>query len=175
VSADDQNLALFGDDSEPGYEPDVPGTVQLEPRPSRLSRWHIRTRWAVLACAALVVVGLTVGILVFNASAPDRVLGAASAKAAAQQYVAAVNAGNGRGAAAISCTEFADDARAAAASGKDPDITFSLDRIDASHKNDATVTVTEHLRFSGGTKQTEASRLSVLRSGGRWLMCGRVS
>ena len=172
MSADDQNLALFGDDSEQ----DDPATVQLDPRrPGTTHFWHLRTRWVVLAFAGVVVVALTVGILVFNASAPDAARGARTARLAAQQFVSAVNAGSRHDAAAIACSSFADDAEAAAASGRDPDITFSLDLVTGLSKNQAIITVTEHLKFSGGTKESEVSRLLVTRGAGVWLVCGRSS
>jgi hypothetical protein len=171
VSTDDQNLVLFGDEPEQ----DDPATVQLEPRSPRTHGWNLRTRWVVVAFVALVVVGLTVGIIVFNASAPDAARGARTARIAAQQYVTAVNAGNRSGAAAISCGSFADDARAAAASGKDPGITFTLDLVTVLGKNQAIITVTEHLKFGGGTKQAETTRLLETRGAGLWLVCGRAS
>jgi hypothetical protein len=171
VSTDDQNLVLFDDESEQ----DDPATVQLEPRSPRPHAWHLRTRWVVLAFVALVVVGLTVGIIVFNASAPDAARGARTARSAAQQYVAAVNAGSRAGAAKISCSSFSNDAEAAAASGKDPGIRFSLDLVTSLDKNQAIITVTEHLKFSGGTKQTDTSRLLVTRGAGLWLVCGHSS
>lgn len=171
MSTDDQNLVLFDDESEQGD----PATVHLEPRSPRTSTFHLRTRWVVLAFGALVVVGLTVGIIVFNASAPDAARGARTARTAAQQYVAAVNAGNRTGAAAISCASFTNDAQAAAASGKDPGITFSLDLVTLLGKNQSIITVTEHLKFSGGTKQAESSRLLVTRGAGLWLVCGHSS
>jgi hypothetical protein len=171
VSTDEHDLALFDDDSDE----DDPASVEFAPRPNREHRWWLRTRWVVAAFAVLVVVALTVGILVFNASAPDAPRGAKSATAAAHQYVAALNSGNGERAAAVACTDFVDQAKADAKSGQDPDISYSLDAVTSAGKNDATAVVTEHLTFTGGSTQKVPSTVSVLRSGGLWLICGRTA
>jgi hypothetical protein len=172
VSADEHDLALFDDDFDDDSDDDDPASVEFPLRPTR-DTWWLRTRWVVVAFAVLVVVALTVGILVFNASAPDAPRGAKSATVAARQFVTALNAGNGVHAAAISCTDFADQAKADAKSGQDPDISYTLDAVRSGSKNDATALLTEHLKFSGGSTQRVPSTISLLRSGGLWLICGR--
>jgi hypothetical protein len=165
---DDQNLALFDDDPDQ----DDPVTVELEPRGAGERSAWLRTRWAVVAFAALVVVALSVGIVVFNASAPEAPRGAKSPSEAARQYVAALNAGDAKSAAALSCSDFADEARAAAASGKDPGISYSLGPVRNVTKNDATARVTQRLKFSDST-QNVPSTVALLRGSGLWLVCGK--
>jgi hypothetical protein len=192
VSADDdQTLALFDDASDEDaleqdeldrdeLERDEPGdgepaVVEFEPRAGSERVRSLRTLWVVVAFAALVVIALTVGIVVFNASTPDPARGSKSAALAAQRYVAALNAGNGQRAAAAACDDFADQARADARSGADPGIAYTLDRVSSITKNDATALVTQHLKVGGGPTQNEPSTLSVLRTGRLWLICGRSS
>jgi hypothetical protein len=159
-------LPLFDDPSVPD--------VSLEPA-ARRQPWWLRTRWLVVACGLLVVVGLTVGILVFNASAPDAPRGARTPALAARQFVAALNAGNGDGAAHISCDRFGDAARAAARSGADPAISFTLAGVTTLDKDNATATLVQQLRLSASDAQRVPYRLALLRGAGLWLVCGRLS
>lgn len=133
----------------------------------------VRVWWFVGVTAAIVVVGLVVGILVFNHSAPTRRHGALTANQAAVAFVAAVNAGSERRAAGISCDDFIDDARAIARSGQDPAYRVSLRRVEPVAEGDATAVVVEQLTIAG-QHQTKTTRLSVLRQDGLWLVCGRL-
>ncbi len=132
---------------------------------------HLRA--IVIAAVAVVVVGLTAGILVFNASAPPLGRGAESARAAATQYLAAIDAGNEAGAATISCNSFTDDARAQARTGSDEGISFRMGRVHQVSKTDAVVVVIETLTLPGGHRHSSPTTLAITESGGRWLMCGR--
>jgi hypothetical protein len=161
-------LPLFDD-----ADGDLPA-VELEPS-ARPQPWWLRTRWLVVACGLLVVVGLTVGILVFNASAPDAPRGARSPALAARQFVAALNAGDGIRAARVSCDRFGDDARAAARSGADPGISFALVSVTTSDKDNATATLVQQLRLGASGSQRVPYRLALLRGAGLWLVCGRLS
>lgn len=175
VNPDDvEPLRLEDGDLEP-LDPSEFSNVQFERSADKPPRRSVRTRWVVVAAVVIVVVGMVVGIVVFNASAPDAARGAESAKAAATEFVAAVNAGNLTGAAAISCDPFADEARSAARSGKDPSIRYTLDSVRKDDKTSATAAIVEHLKFRDAPAQEVQSRISVLRSSGRWLMCGRAS
>lgn len=133
---------------------------------------HLRA--IVIAAVAVVVVGLVVGILVFNASAPTLGRGAESASAAASTFVAAINNGDEKRAADSACDQFADPARAAARTGSDPGIGFALGRLTMQSKTTATVSVQERITLPGGRVHTQPLTLSIQRSGGRWLVCGRA-
>lgn len=133
---------------------------------------HLRA--IVLAAVAVVVVGLVVGIAVFNASAPTLGRGAATASAAASRFVAAINNGDEKGAADIACDQFADPARAAARTGSDPGISFALGRLTRHSTTTASVSVQERIALPGGRTHTQPLSLSIERSGGRWLVCGRT-
>lgn len=133
---------------------------------------HLRV--IVIAAVAVVVVGLVVGILVFNASAPTLGRGAETASAAASTFVSAINNGDEKGAADSACDQFADPARAAARTGSDPGITFALGRLTMHSKTTATVSVQERITLPGGHVHTQPLTLSIQRSGGRWLVCGRA-
>jgi hypothetical protein len=142
-----------------------------EPHPSRPST-HLRA--IVIAAALVVVVGFVIGVVVFNASAPRPSRGEASAADAAARYLAAINSGDEADAAAVACDSFADDARAAARTGSDAGIDFVLGRLHVSSKSAATVVVVERLTLPGGHRQRHPATLNILRSDGRWLMCGRA-
>lgn len=171
--------AIYGDDVDPDdVEPplDAHGLAYLRFERSKHepARRALRTRWIVAAAALIAVTAMVVGIVVFNASAPGPARGAASAKTAAKEFVTALNAGDALAAAAISCAEFAEDARSAARSGKDPAFRYTLDSVRLDDTTSATAVVSAHLALPGST-QTKAHDISVLRSSGRWLMCGRAS
>ncbi len=133
---------------------------------------HLRA--IVIAAVAIVVVGLVVGIIVFNASAPPLGRGAESASAAASTFVAAINAGDENGAADIACDRFEDPARAAARTGADAGITFALGRLTMRSKTAASVSVQERITLPGGHVHAQLLTLTIVRSGGRWLVCGRA-
>ena len=133
---------------------------------------HLRA--IVITAGVIVVVGLVVGILVFNASAPSLGRGAESAATAASTFVAAVNAGDERAAAAIACDQFADPARAVARTGSDPGISFALGRVTTHSATTATVSVQERITLPGGHVHTQPLTLDIERSAGRWLVCGRT-
>jgi hypothetical protein len=132
---------------------------------------HLRA--IVITALTVVVVGLVVGIIVFNASAPPLGRGAESARAAAASYVSAIDAGDGAGAAKIACDSFTDDARAQARTGADRGISFGMGRVHQVSKTDAVVVVTETLTLPGGHTHSSPTTLAITRSGGRWLVCGR--
>lgn len=155
------------------FETDEPQDVELAAREPRNRRFALRLRWVVLAFAVLVAGGLTIGILVFNAYAPAPARGAVSAKAAASQFVTAINAGDGDAAAKISCDGFADDAHAAARSGADPDIRFLLVTVRMTDKDNAVAEMTERLKLPN-TVKSQPYRLSLLRGAKRWLVCGQI-
>jgi hypothetical protein len=129
-----------------------------------------RLWWYVGATATLAVVAMVVGIVVFNRSASDTRRGARTSPEAADQYVTAINAGDGRSAAGISCDAFADRARAAARSGK-VGVTYSLDAIRATGSTTATAMITARLRV-GGQQQARPADVRIVRTRGLWLMCG---
>jgi hypothetical protein len=133
---------------------------------------HLRA--IVIAAVAVVVVGLVVGILVFNASAPTLGRGAETADGAARTFVAAINNGNEQDAADIACDQFANPARAVARTGSDPGISFALGRLTTHSATTATVLVQERITLPGGKVHTQPLTLSIQRSGGRWLVCGRA-
>lgn len=146
---------------------------EMDPdEPERPSPRHLRP--IVIAAALVVVVGFVVGVVLFNSSAPPLGRGAETATAAATKYVAAVNAGDEKAAAAIACDNFADDARAQAGSGADAGISFRLGRVRMVSKADAVATLTERLELPGGKAHSQPVALAVVRSGGRWLICGRA-
>lgn len=134
---------------------------------------HLRA--IVILALAVVVVGMTVGIVVFNASAPPLGRGAETSTGAAREYLAAVNAGNEAAAAKISCSSFTDDARAQARTGSDKGISYRMGKVSEVSKSDAVVVITETLTLPGGKTHSSPTTLALTRSGGRWLVCGRTS
>jgi hypothetical protein len=165
VSTDDGQLELFDGDDPP--------TVELEQRPPRPRSSWLRLRWVLVAFGVLVIGGLTLGIVVFNAAAPDEPRGAATPTAATRQFVAALNAGDRAGAADIACDEFADQARAAARSGQDPDISYTLVTVTSRDKDHATAELAQRMRIAGAV-QNVPYRVALLRGAQRWLVCGRA-
>jgi hypothetical protein len=125
------------------------------------------------AFAALVVIGLTVGIVVFNSASPERARGAATPQAATRQFLEAVNRGDGDAAAAISCNAFGDQARAVARTGKDPGISFTLVVVTPLGKDTATAEFAQHMQL-GKTVQNTPYRITLERGSQRWLVCGRA-
>ena len=97
--------------------------------------------------------------------------GAATAQAAAQRFTAAVNAGNGPDATAISCTGFTAQARQAATTGADPGIHFALGAVQVTGTG-ATAALVENLDV-GGFKQSMNFTLTLAKKSGLWLVCGR--
>jgi hypothetical protein len=133
---------------------------------------HLRA--IVITAIAVVAIGLVVGIIVFNSSAPKLGRGAATASDAASTFVAAVNDGDEKGAANIACDSFVDPAKAAARTGSDPGISFALGRLTMVSNTAAHVSVQERIELPGGLTHTQLLTLSIARSSGRWLVCGRV-
>jgi hypothetical protein len=142
--------------------------------PTGTERRPVRVWWFVGVTAAVVVVGLIIGILVFNRSAPSGVHGALTAREAAVQFVGAVNDGSERRAAAISCDAFVDDARAVAKSGQDRAFSLHLSRVRRSDANSAIAFIIQRLEVPGQV-QRAAANVTVLRENGLWLMCGRAA
>jgi hypothetical protein len=153
-------LAQLGRPRDEGEPPAAPH------RPSHL-------RAAVVVAGLVVLVGMVVGVLAFNNSAPSLGRGAVTAREAAVEYVASINAGNAARAAKIGCDSFADFAAAAARSGRDPGITFVLRSVRALSKTDAVAIISERTELPGGRISARAAAVEVVRSAGRWLVCGR--
>lgn len=152
------------------FDDDEPPTVSLAPRDRPSSNW--RLRWVLGVFVVLVVAGLTIGIIVFKSATPERARGALTPGGATRQFLAAINKGDGAAAAAVSCSSFGDDARAAAHSGVDPSISFTLVDV-IQHGNDhASAEFAEHIRF-GKSVQNKSYRITLLRGSSRWLVCGR--
>jgi len=97
--------------------------------------------------------------------------GAGSAATAATLFVGAINSGSADGAAAISCTAFADGARSAARSGADPGISFKLG--DVAVEGDSATAQLEQTFDVGGSSQQSEHQLTLKKAGGRWLVCGQ--
>jgi hypothetical protein len=134
----------------------------------------VRVWWFVGVTAAVVVIGLIIGIVVFNRSAPSGIHGALTAREAAVQFVGAVNDGSERRAAAISCDAFVDDARAVAKSGQDRAFSLVLSRVRIDGSDSATAFITQRLELPGQVQRAPAN-VTVLRENGLWLMCGRAA
>jgi hypothetical protein len=128
----------------------------------RLVLWLVCGLVAAAAASAVFVVVVTRG----GPPAP----GAPTAQTAAEEFVAAINAGDKNRAATASCPAFADQAHAAAVTGADPGISFRLGpvRINGPH---ASAIITEHLEFNGASTDTP-QQLSLQARSGRWLVCG---
>src|SRR5689334_6051481 len=117
--------------------------------PDEAAHRSVQVWWFVGITAAVVVIGLVLGIFVFNRSAPSRIHGALTAREAAVQFVAAVNDGSERRAAAISCDAFVDDARAVAKSGQDRAFSLHLSHVRIDDPNSATAFITQRLKLPG--------------------------
>jgi hypothetical protein len=166
------------DESADADDPDQLPLAQLgrdEDGVPHQSRPSAHLRAIVVTAAVIVIVGFVLGVLVLNHSAPHPGRGEATAADAAARYLAAVNRGDETDAAAVACDTFADDARAAARTGSDAGISFALGRLHMSSKSAATVVVVERLALPGGHVSRQPTALNILRSNGRWLMCGRAS
>lgn len=161
----DEQSDLFADDA------DVP-TVSLDPRERAASGWSLR--WVVGAFAVLVVAGLTSGIVVFNSAAPDSPRGRVTPQQTTRAFLTAINRGDEKAAARLSCSAFGADARSAARSGADPGISFSLvppvTRSDATH---ATAQFAQRMKVGGSVQRTPYKILLERASTGRWLVCAR--
>lgn len=165
------------DEGEPLDPHELPIAQLGAPREDEPDQPHHRQErvwWFVGITAAVVVIGLAIGIVVFNRSVPGRVHGALTAREAAVKFVAAVNAGSERRAAAISCETFVDDAKAVARTGQDRAFSLHLSRVRMDGSTSATAIITSRLRLPGQV-QTQPANITVLRQSGLWLMCGRVS
>jgi hypothetical protein len=141
--------------------------------PGETEHRQVRIWWFVGVTAAVVVIGLVIGIFVFNRSAPGRAHGALTAQEAAVQFVTAVNDGSERRAAAISCDTFVDDAKAVARSGQDNAFSLRLARVRLEGSGSATAFITQRLSLAGKVQRAPAN-VTVLREAGLWLMCGRI-
>jgi hypothetical protein len=130
-----------------------------------------RRLWIGLGCAGVLVAGGAVAAVVL-ASSGSGLRGEISATVAAHHFVAALNSGNKDDAAAVSCDNFADQARSAAASGADPGIDFVLDSV-AAGDGSGTAELTQRLRVDGKTQQ-QPYLVHLQRTDGRWLVCGQV-
>jgi len=121
-----------------------------------------------------VVTVLIIAVLVVIAVGRHRTSsrGAASPTTAATLFVGAINAGSGDGAAAISCTSFADGARSTARSGADPGISYKLGDV-LVDGNTATAQLQQTFDIAGSPHQSQ-HQLTLKRSGGRWLVCGQI-
>jgi hypothetical protein len=123
------------------------------------------------AIAGSVLVAVAAGATTAGCSEGSPTRGAATAKTAATLFVGAINSGSGSGAAAISCTAFADAARSQARSGSDPGISFSLGSV--TENGDSANAQLDQATNVGGTTQTTTFTLTLQKSGGLWLVCGQ--
>lgn len=121
-----------------------------------------------VAVAAIVVVGVVVAVVASQGRHPSAGRGAATAQAAAKRFVDAVNSGSGPAAAAVSCSDFADQARGLARSGLDSGISFTLGTVTTA----GSAELKESLDV-GGSRQTTTYLLTLRESAGRWLVCGQ--
>jgi hypothetical protein len=124
----------------------------------------------IIGSAAIVVIAVVVTVLVSRHHGTDA-RGARDAKTAATLFVGAINSGSGDGAAAISCTSFADAARSAARSGADPGISYALGAVTTSG-TDATAVLTQSFDVAGSVQKSNQT-LTLAETGGLWLVCGR--
>ena len=123
----------------------------------------------VIATAVVVLAAVVVTLLVSRRhSTAER--GARDARTAATLFVGAINSGSGDGAAAISCTSFADGARSAARSGADPGISFALGAVTTTGTS-ATATLIQSLDVAGSV-QKSTNTLTLAEANGLWLVCG---
>jgi hypothetical protein len=127
----------------------------------------------VIAAGVLVVVGMVAGIVVFNNSAADTTRGARTATDAAREFVHALNAGDEKTAAGVSCDSYADGARAAARSGSQG-VGYTLVAVRTVADGTATASITAALDV-GGQQQTNSLSVNVFRTGRLWLVCGPAS
>ncbi|HZZ96519.1 MAG TPA: hypothetical protein VFE19_05880 [Jatrophihabitantaceae bacterium] len=160
----DRDFELFDDEEPP--------EVELDREPHKQPSW-LQLGWVVAAFVVLVVAGLTIGIVVFNAAAPKPARGAPTPTAATHQFLAALNAGDSSGAANISCAEFADSARAAARSGSRPDVSYALVTVTARGNDHATAEFAQHRKIRG-VFHNVPYRVSLRRGDKRWLVCGQA-
>jgi hypothetical protein len=131
-----------------------------------------RRLWIGAGCAAVLVAGGIIAGVVLTSS-DDSLRGEITATLAARHFVAALNAGNKDGAAAVACDNFADQARSAAASGADPGIDFVLDSVAIAGTSSGTAELTQRLRV-GGSTQRQPYLVHLQRTDGRWLVCGQA-
>jgi hypothetical protein len=164
-------------DFEPVYPDESAGAV-ASPAPTASSAaplaWWRARRWQLVALAGLVVVGVVVALVVAltrSGSSPPPARGARTAQAAAQQFLAAIRAGKGTAAVAVSCASFADEARGAAHTAHLNGFTFSLGAVHASGPS-ATAALIQKVDV-GGTTQRMVYQLYLERNHSRWLVCGR--
>jgi hypothetical protein len=143
------------------FDGDDPPEVEFDREPRKQASW-LRLRWVLIAFVVLVVGGLTVGILVFNAAAPEVARGARTP-----------SAGDGPRAANLSWAECADSARAAARSGGRPDVSFALVGVTARGIDYATAEFAQR-RKVGGVFHNVPYRVSLRRGDKRWLVCDRA-
>jgi hypothetical protein len=122
---------------------------------------------------ASLVAGLMIvtAIMLTACQAQSHARGANDPKTAATLFVGSINAGSSDGAAAISCTSFADAARSAARSGHDPGITFSLGTV-TTDGDGATAVLIQSTNVGGSTQQSQRA-LTLRKSDDRWLVCGQ--
>ena len=141
-------------------------TTATEPPRSRRRLW-----FGAGGAAVLVAGGIATGVVL--TSSDDSLRGEISASLAARHFVTSLNAGDRDGAAAVSCDNFADQARSAATSGADPGIDFVLDSVAIAGSNSATAELTQRVRVAGST-QRQPYLVRLQRTDGRWLVCGEA-
>lgn len=177
MATDDLHPPVEDGDQEEPLDPHELPIAHLgapsEDQPEQPHHRPDRVWWFVGITAAVVVIGLAIGIFVFNRSAPSGVHGALTPREAAVKFVAAVNAGSERRAAAISCDTFVDDAKAVARTGQDRAFSLHLARVRIDGSTSATAIITSRLQLPGQV-QTQPANVTVLRQSGLWLMCGRA-
>ena len=162
---------LGSGEPEPVYPPDSPFPMAPATDAPAAPDGRRGTRlWAWVAALVLAAGAATAVALLAGGSSAGR--GAESAEGAAHRFVSALNSSDKQAAADISCTGFQDQARSEAASGADPAISFHLDAV--THDGDtAQARISQTFELPDGTPpQVQPIALDVIRTDGRWLVCG---
>jgi len=123
-----------------------------------------------LGVVVVLIVGILTAVAVGRHHTSAR--GADTATKAATLFVGSINAGSGDGAAAISCTAFADGARSAARSGADSGISFKLGGVLVD--GDSATAQLEQTFDVSGSAEVSQHQLTLTKTGGRWLVCGQT-
>ena len=109
----------------------------------------------MITAIAVVAVGLVVGIIVFNSSAPKLGRGAARQSTRRARSSPRSTTATRRAPQAIACDSFVNPAKAAARTGSDPGISFALGRLTTVSNTAAHVSVQERIELPGGLMHTQ--------------------
>ncbi len=129
-----------------------------------------RTRWWVTGAVVVVAAAATTTAVVYSRS--DHPRGLASPQRAAARFVTAVNDGDKEAAVAVACAAFADQARAAAHTGGENGIDFTMGAVERTGTSAAIAEVTQRLDLQGGPQRVTLV-LELAGADGRWLVCGQ--